>query len=172
MTIRTRAIGLLTVGCALSAAVACGGDPHPRAPVVDRRRVLPDVTLSSLEGEPVAARSLSGPPLVLNFWFSTCAPCKEEMPAFAQVAAELGASVRFVGVNPQDSADVARNFASSVGVTYEQLLDRTSGLTDGLSLTGFPSTVFVTPDGSVQTVIRRALDAPSLRALIREHLSV
>lgn len=144
-------------------AITAASQPAPLAEI-------PDVVISDLDGEPVALRSLAGRPLVINYWFSTCPPCMLEMPALAEVAAEYSDRVRFVGINPQDTAERARSFAADRGVTYEQFLDHTGRSVDGLELTGFPSTVLVTADGRIALVQRAALTAPVLRDLIEQHL--
>jgi len=92
------------------------------------------------------------------------------MPALATVAAEFAGRVRFVGINPQDSAEQARAVAAERGVTFEQLLDPTQRSVDALALTGFPSTVLVRADGTIASTIRRALTADELRAEINESL--
>ena len=53
---------------------------------------LPDLELVDNDGDPVQLADLEGTPLVLNYWYSSCAPCKEELPAFATVAAEFSAA--------------------------------------------------------------------------------
>ena len=75
----------------------------------------------------------------------------------------------FVGVNTTDSADRARDFAASKGVTFEQLLDHTGRSVDAFRLTKFPSTVFVGADGEVLQIVGHELDADELRTLIAEH---
>jgi len=142
----------------------------PPSSVAKVRAELPDVMVSSLVGEPVALRSLVGRPLVINYWYSTCPPCLLEMPALAEVATEYGDRVRFVGINPRDTAERASAFAIDRGVSYEQFLDHTGRSVDGLELTGFPSTVLVTADGRVALVHRAALTAPLLRELIERYL--
>src|SRR4029079_10087843 len=47
---------------------------------------LPDVQLSAAARKPVALRSLVGKPLVINIWYSTCAPCARELRDFADVS--------------------------------------------------------------------------------------
>jgi thiol-disulfide isomerase/thioredoxin len=168
---RVMTVALVSLSVAPVALAACSKSEPEAEPSrsTAASRQLPAVTLSDLDGRPVELRSLLGQPLVVNFWYSTCPPCITEMPALAEVAAEFGSSVRFVGVNPQDSADVARAFASERGATYEQLLDHTGVSVDGLSLTGFPSTVLVAADGTIEAIERRALTSSSLRELIEEH---
>jgi peroxiredoxin len=130
--------------------------------------LLPDVETLALDGTAVPLRSLTGKPLVLNFWYSTCLPCRKEMPAFQQVHEELGASVRIVGINPLDSAGRAQDFADEVGVMYQLLRDPDGRATAGLGVARFPTTVFVTADGTVLDAAPGEMSANELRTRIEE----
>jgi peroxiredoxin len=130
--------------------------------------LLPDVETLALDGTAVPLRSLTGKPLVLNFWYSTCLPCRKEMPAFQQVHEELGASVRIVGINPLDSAGRAQDFADEVGVRYELLRDPDGRATAGLGVARFPTTVFVAADGTVLDAAPGEMSANELRTRIEE----
>ena len=125
--------------------------------------------LVNLDGETVATGTLTGEPLVLNFWFSTCVPCRKELPDFAEVDAELAGAVRFVGVNPFQPSETEERFARDLGVEFELLYDPDGELVSGLGLSRFPVTLLVTAEGTVvdQT---GALSADELRQLIRQHL--
>ena len=54
--------------------------------------------------------------MVVNLWYSTCPPCARELADFAAVDAEVGDDVRFVGVNPYDTAPTMTRFAADRGV--------------------------------------------------------
>jgi thiol-disulfide isomerase/thioredoxin len=111
---------------------------------------LPAALLSDRDGNDIATSSLVGDrPLVINFWFSTCAPCAKELPEFSAAHAEFGEEVRFVGVNTIDSIPVMERFASERGVTYELLRDDLAEFTDGIEASNFPVTIFVTSDGTI-----------------------
>jgi peroxiredoxin len=129
---------------------------------------FPDVMLVAADGTEVPTSALVGQPLVVNLWFSTCPPCIREMPDFAEVHAELGASVRFVGVNPLDDAATMVAFAADRGVGYDLMRDPSSELVEALGVTAFPATVFVDAAGSIvlQTGV---LTAAQLRAHV-EHV--
>jgi len=130
--------------------------------------VLPVADLSDAEGNLVSTASLlGGEPIVLNFWYSTCAPCRKELPDFAEVHAELGDEVRFIGVNPWDSWEVQERFATERGVEFELLLDDTQELQLELELLNYPTTLFVTPDGMI---VEQAgvLDVDGLRMKVDE----
>lgn len=130
---------------------------------------LPEVTLTDADGNDVdTADLLGGQPLVVNLWFSTCAPCAKELPEFAAVDAERD-DVRFIGVDALDSADVMNKFASERGVQYELLRDNLSEFTDGIGAVAMPVTLFVTSDGTIVQQTGR-IAADELRADIDQLL--
>jgi thiol-disulfide isomerase/thioredoxin len=132
---------------------------------------LPDATLTDRAGNELTTAELVGAPLVVNFWFSTCPPCAKELPDFAEVHAEVGDEVRFVGVNTIDSVEVMDRFAGERGVQYELYRDEFAEFTDGIGATAFPVTIFVDSDGVIvdQT---GALDAEELRRKVDELLAL
>ena len=132
---------------------------------------LPDVTVSDRDAEPVSTGDFVGEPLVINFWFSTCVPCAKELADFAEVDAEVGDQVRFIGVNPFDSVPVMERFAGERGVTYDLYRDDAVEFQTALEITFFPYTLFVAPDGTIveQTGV---LDADGLRSRVDDLLAV
>ena len=111
-----------------------------------------------------------GEPLVVNLWFSTCAPCLKEMPEFAEVDAETD-DVRFVGINLYDPLDVMQRFAAERGVEYDLYRDVDSGFTDAVRAAQFPVTLFVASDGTI-TSQTGVLDADQLRTRVANLLAL
>lgn len=69
-------------------------------------------------GQPRSLGELQGKVLVLNFWATWCAPCREEMPAFERAHRrwrEKG--VAFVGISDEPPELLAR-FGRELGITY------------------------------------------------------
>jgi peroxiredoxin len=132
------------------------GDPFPQAVFLDRDDT--EITTADLLGQQ---------PLVVNLWYSSCAPCAKELPDFAEVDAEVGDDVRFLGVNTIDSVDEMERFAADRGVRYTLLRDRYAQLVDGIEAVAFPITLFVTSDGTIvdQT---GPVDADELRQKVAE----
>lgn len=133
---------------------------------------LPDVTVQTLDGTDVVLGELSGQPLVINLWYSSCVPCKKELPDFAAVHRDIGDYVRFVGLNLQDGADRAERFAREAGVGYEILLDPEQQTSVALDIAIFPTTLFVDGSGRIVELHQGALTADELRALIADKLTV
>lgn len=129
---------------------------------------LPDVTLPDVDGNDVELASLVGAPLVVNFWYSGCLPCKKEMPLLGATATALDGKVTFVGVNTLDDGDRAAEFASAHDATYLQLLDRDGELATAAGVRVQPTTLFVDAGGQIVLQQSGELTADKLNAAIAE----
>jgi thiol-disulfide isomerase/thioredoxin len=132
--------------------------------------VLPSVELIAAGEATVSTDDLLGKPLVVNFWYSACPPCANELKYFAAVHEQYGDRVRFVGVNAIDTVEEMTEFAAERGVAYELFQDPLAELQAGLRLTSFPTTLFVAADGSI---VERTgvLDESGLEAEVLELLA-
>lgn len=132
-------VALLMSGCGLLSAeeellipVQAGqlsSDPGIGLTVIpEAERGAPlDVAGVDLEGEPIALSDSLGDVTVVNSWATWCAPCRTEMPEFAEVARKLdGQGVTFVGINVQDDLDGARDYATDT--PYRSIVDTDGSL--------------------------------------------
>jgi thiol-disulfide isomerase/thioredoxin len=69
------------------------------------------------QGAPQSLGQFQGRPLVLNFWATWCAPCREEMPGFVRLNREWAGRVAFVGISSESPELVAR-FARELRIDY------------------------------------------------------
>ena len=116
--------------------------------------VAPDVKGTTLAGRKFALAADRGDVVVLNFWGSWCAPCREEAPALAALAAHFRPSgVRFVGVDIQDSPDAAEAFEHTFRITYPSLNDPGDEVALAFQSTvppaGIPTTLVINRAGRV-----------------------
>ncbi len=180
LAVLAAAVGISAIGAVIWSNVA-GSDAKPDA-VLDQpgeyvqpgdstnpplpTDELPALTLSDASGRPVELAP-DGRPMVVNLWFSTCAPCAKELADFAAVHGEVGDAVRFVGVDPFDTPGAMTRFATDRGVTYELLRDPSESLGRDLGVVAYPVTLFVAADG---TILHSTgpIDADRLRARIDE----
>jgi thiol-disulfide isomerase/thioredoxin len=91
----------------------------------------PDFSLALLSAQSgqrmLSLADLTGKPIVLNFWVSWCAPCKEEMPLLEknwEQAQAQGKDVVFLGVDFQESSSDAMSFLQQHTITYPIGLER------------------------------------------------
>ena len=130
----------------------------------------PDFTVYDADGGEVTLASLmeAGKPAVLNFWASTCPPCKEEMPDFQAAFEQYGQEIQFVMVNVGDamqgeSRERAEAFLAETGYTFPVYydIDYQGILTYGV--TGFPHTYFIDGQGDLQLYAPGKISAQGLQ---------
>jgi thiol-disulfide isomerase/thioredoxin len=154
-------------------ALWLAGDESPRtgAPQI-APAALYAATFKDASDAPQSLGRFEGKVVVLNFWATWCAPCREEMPAFARLQARWGPrGVQFDGLANDDPARVAR-FARELSIDYPLLiggadvdeLARRLGDLDGV----LPYTVILDPYGTILKQKAGAYTAPALEAILAD----
>lgn len=148
-----------------AAASATTGDQSARA--------LPDLTLPCLaDGSSFALRDLRGP-AVITLWASWCAPCRDELPAFEQMADRYGGHLHVVGINTRDRRAAAVSLGTDLGLTFPVLADPDEQVRVAVRRAALPVTLFIDRSGQIRHVHdSTALDGPTLAALVQRHLGL
>lgn len=127
---------------------------------------LPEVSLLTLDNKTIESITLIGKPLILNFWYSTCEPCRREMPVLATSAVTHSSTVRFVGINMNDSVETAKNFAEKYNVLYDIMFDPSGSFIGALGIGTAPMTLFVDAQGVIVDQVAGEITADKLESLI------
>jgi thiol-disulfide isomerase/thioredoxin len=86
------------------------------------RSTLWQLQFADLRGQPQPLSQWRGKVLVLNFWASWCAPCREEMPDFDALRLKYQIrGVEFVGIAIDNEQNVAQ-FLQAMPVSYPILI--------------------------------------------------
>lgn len=144
------AIGVIASGLLLaSLAVGVVRDPpQPASPLLGK--LAPDFRLTALDGSTVDLAGLRGRPVIVNFWASWCAPCREEAPLLRRVQEEdRDRDLVVLGVIFEDSPENARAFMQRYDQRYPGLLDPDGRTAVDYGVFGIPETYFVRRDGIV-----------------------
>jgi cytochrome c biogenesis protein CcmG/thiol:disulfide interchange protein DsbE len=132
---------LAFIGLLVFATSRTGGAPEVGEPVPELEGPLlgedGDLALSELEGKPV----------FVNFWWSGCAPCKDEAPLLRRAYQEYGDEVAFVGVNIRDAESDALQFVDEYGMEWPSIRDLGLDIYRRWGLTGQPESFFIDRDG-------------------------
>ncbi len=112
----------------------------------------PDFTLPNLSGEKVQLSQFRGKVVVLTFFASWCAPCRDDMPELQKLQDQSGGRVAVVGVNYQDSADDTRRMVSELHVTFPTLVEDASAnpVAKAYDVHAMPDTLFLDASGVVR----------------------
>ncbi|MGH7912104.1 MAG: TlpA family protein disulfide reductase [Candidatus Dormibacteraceae bacterium] len=163
MTWKRSAWGLAAVAAALILVALGWGLLHPAGTAASRviGSPAPDFTVDTYQGQHVSLQALQGEPVVLNFWASWCAPCRQEAPSLERSAARLRGEVHFVGVDIQDSASSGSKVAEQDGYPYP-MGPAAGGVPSGYGVTAPPITFFINADGIVVGRFLGPLDDASL----------
>ncbi len=100
-------------------------------------------------GEKLRLSGLKGRPVVVNFWFPSCPPCRAEMPDLEKVFQNHRKDgVEFVGVQllGLDSVQDGQDFINEVGVNFAIGSDADGTIVRAYEIRSFPTTVFIDSD--------------------------
>jgi cytochrome c biogenesis protein CcmG/thiol:disulfide interchange protein DsbE len=158
-------IALLAFGVAgkatndsLDQAIARGH--RPPAPKLD----LPRLTG---EGNNQTLADYKGKVVVVNFWASWCAPCRDESPLLERWQKRLaprGATI--LGVDAQDIDSDARDFIGKYKLSYPMLRDKDGNAVHAYGATGFPETFVIDQRGNVAALQRGPVDDRFMREAV------
>ncbi|GAA1221349.1 TlpA disulfide reductase family protein [Rhodoglobus aureus] len=123
-------------------------------------------------GETVSSSDFDGSVYVVNFWYSSCPPCRLEAPDLAALSVEYP-DVPFLGVNVSDTAETSRTFASDFAVPYASVVDaKTAGVqlafAGSVPPNAVPTTLVVDSKGRVAARISGLVRDPSILAAMMD----
>jgi thiol-disulfide isomerase/thioredoxin len=126
----------------------------------ERPQPVSEATFLGDDEAETTLQDLAGEVVVLNFWATWCAPCREEMPTLAALQEELGdegVRVATVATGRNDPVEIDR-FLSEVGAdALPRWRDPGQALTREMGVLGLPVTVILDREG--QEVARLIGDA-------------
>ena len=113
----------------------------------------PDFALRDLEGNEVRLSDYLGRSVLLTFWATWCGPCRLEMPAFEYRYQELeDDSFTVLAVNYDEPEEDVRAFRDELGLSFPLILDPGGSVQRLYQIRGYPSSIFVDPQGVVRVV--------------------
>lgn len=130
----------------------------------------PAFVLPDLDGGELALADISEGPAVLNFWFTSCGPCRHEIPELARFH-DAHPDVPMIGISVDRNMQPARLAALSrkLGINYTVLHDADSAVARSYGVDLFPTT-FVLHDGVIHHVKLGEVDQAYLEGLLaHEH---
>jgi len=135
---------------ALDAARNHTGKP----PSPEKGRAAPDFRLATLDGKRVRLSDLQGKTVLINFWATWCAPCRQEMPEIVRAYSQYhDKGFEVVSVDEQEDPGTVRKWVDAFGMQFPVVMD-VSGQVGQTFRAGntFPTSMFVDANGVVTDI--------------------
>ena len=105
--------------------------------------------------------------VIINYWATWCAPCRDEIPELNELAYELSESVQVIGVNfDQVMGDVLSQQMESLGIEFENLLHDPRGMWNLDPVSVLPETLIINTQGELIHRLVGPQTKKSLSALV------
>ena len=132
---------------------------------------IPEITMTSFQGESYSLSQMRGKIIVINFWASWCTTCDAESYMLQEVWEEMEPNndIQFLGVDYVDTEIPALEFINDHGLTYPNCPDLGSKISELFGISGVPETFLIDQDGVLKAIQIGPFDsAYDLRSFIEQ----
>ena len=131
-----------------------------RAGSDNARNVLATHRLTVLDGTVTTLAACRGELVVVNFWASWCAPCRNELPRLDQWnTAWKNRGARVIAISIDQDETRARRFVEETKLALTVVHDGPDGLARSLDIPSVPYTLLLDRDGNVIASVRGSAEA-------------
>ena len=111
---------------------------------------FPVKELTLLQGNSMQQADLEGKPSLVNFWFTRCAPCLDEIPVFNRLVKEHQNAFHFLAISFEKASTVER-FLKKQPFDFVHAVEAKAFI-DSLQLSAYPTTLLLDRHGIVREV--------------------
>jgi cytochrome c biogenesis protein CcmG/thiol:disulfide interchange protein DsbE len=110
---------------------------------------VPDITVTSFDGQTIHSKELAGKVIVVNFWASWCKPCEQEARQLEEAYQHFkpGGQVEFIGFAYVDTEPNSLEYLKKFGITYTNGPDLRTTVSQMFRIRGVPETYIIGRDG-------------------------
>jgi thiol-disulfide isomerase/thioredoxin len=141
--IKISLLGLCTIGIFLLS--------HCTEEKKTSRGFAPDFTLKAFDGREIALSRLRGKVVLLDFWATWCAPCREYIPHLIQLHKNYRErGFELVGMNvDRGDIEVVRRYIKSMDIPYS-VITTPEEVLRAYRVTGIPVTFLIDKEGKIR----------------------
>jgi cytochrome c biogenesis protein CcmG/thiol:disulfide interchange protein DsbE len=107
---------------------------------------LSDFSFKDINGKNISLPELKGKPMVINFWFTSCAPCVAEIPGLNEMKTKYDSSVNFLAITYEDQQTVS-NFLKKIPFNFKMVAGQQE-FAEQYAI-GYPTTLFINKEGII-----------------------
>lgn len=134
-------------------------------------KAAPAIVGMDLQGRRWTLADGRGRLMWVNFWATSCEPCRTEMPAMQRLAEEHADDLLILGVDWGEGTDAVARFAADYGIHYPILLDpRLENYYRWATRDGLPRHYFIDAQGRVVREVIGPLDSAAMVKILDQLL--
>jgi thiol-disulfide isomerase/thioredoxin len=122
-------------------------------PELARARMAPPFAITTMDGQRVSLDDLKGKVVLMDFWATWCAPCREALPHMRAIARKFeGQPLLVLSVSLDDDEGKWKDFIAKNGMTWPQYRDGsfTGPVSTLFAVQAIPHTFTIDADGVLQ----------------------
>lgn len=133
---------------------------------------VPELTLETLDGTSIDLAAQEGKLLLINFWATWCAPCREEIPDLKALHTDLE-NLTVIGIAlDRKGREVVEPFAQKLEINYPIVIDEAGTAEAAFGpIPGLPTTILVSPEGQITKRVVGIFPAEDMKPTLQEMLS-
>jgi cytochrome c biogenesis protein CcmG/thiol:disulfide interchange protein DsbE len=131
----------------------------------------PGFSLPDLDGRSIELANYRGKVVLLDFWATWCAPCRDEIPHFVEFQSTYGGQgLQVIGLSMDDSAKPVLPFYKEFKMNYPVAMGTTQVAEAYGGILGLPVTFLIDRDGKIAAKHVGAVEMPVLEGEIKSAL--
>lgn len=124
--------------------------PAEKSTSTSERKIAPDFSLKTLKGEIVNLSDFKGKVVIIDFWATSCPPCRAEIPHFIILYEKYrDESFQMLGVTLDKDKTSVEDFAKEYNINYPLLIPDEKVLKDYGPIIYIPTTFVISSDGYI-----------------------
>ena len=135
----------------ISTVISFSDEPNIKNLVIHKQnKKLKNITFLDVDNKPINLNEFTGQLVIINFWATWCAPCKEEMPSLDNLKnLKAFENLKILPINVgQEDIQKSKFFFDDLKIkNLELYFDNSIKLAKTFSLRGLPTTVIINKEG-------------------------
>ena len=135
----------------ISTVISFSDEPNIKNLVIHKQnKKLKNITFLDVDNKPINLNEFTGQLVIINFWATWCAPCKEEMPSLDNLKnLKAFENLKILPINVgQEEIQKSKFFFNDLKIkNLELYFDNSIKLAKTFTLRGLPTTVIINKEG-------------------------
>jgi thiol-disulfide isomerase/thioredoxin len=129
----------------------------------------PELTVSNLQGEPLALAAFKGKTVLLDFWATWCPPCRADGPALDKLYKKYGQQeLMILGISVSEERAIVEKYLAEHPHAFPVVLTTENEMPRPYQIGIFPTYIVIDKDGNVTAAVEGDKGFGDLRGLLKK----